>query len=192
LRICLGKHLRVNFVKRRLLLSLAALSPGVVTIALQEFAVSVVFTMLGLFGAIGIAAVAVAASPQIKELHDKSGGSKLTHQSLLVPSALADLRETAPDPMVIRSTLQTLMIPTRTIPGFATEDEKIAMVLAQIMARWEHTEPLAVSDDQARELWLVERLMRASPAEAGALAGYFAAPIAMLTMRDRIAAPVPA
>lgn len=182
--------MRVNSVKRRLLLCLAAVSPGVITLALQEFAVSVAFMLLGLFGAIGVAAVAVAASPQFKEMHDRSRHAD--YPSLVVSSALIDLRETAPDPVVIRATLKALMTPSPQIPGFLTDDEKIAMVLAQIMARWARTDPLALTDDQARELWLVERLMRATPAEAGALAGHFAAPNAMLTMRDSIVATVPA
>jgi hypothetical protein len=84
------------------------------------------------------------------------------------------------------------MAPTLKTPGFVTEDEQIAMVLSQILARWDAVELSHLSDDQIREIWLVERLMRASPAEAGALSRYFAAPNAMLAMRDVLAAPVTA
>ncbi|MGJ8603343.1 MAG: hypothetical protein ACSHXH_04380 [Marivita sp.] len=182
----------MGYVKRRLLLSLAALSPGVVTITLQEFAVSLAFMALGLFGAIGLAVVAVSISPQVKQAQFRTDAPSPSYPSLVLTSAFADLRQKAPDPLVIRATLYAVMTPTIQPPGFVTEDEKVAMVLAQIMARWGETDPMSVSDDQSCELWLVERLMRATPAEAGALAVYFAAPNAMLTMRDRIAPPVTA
>lgn len=187
-----GVAVHISVLKRRVLLSLAALSPGVVTLALQEFAVSVAFMVLGLFGAIGVAIVAVAASPQMKDLHETSSARKASHPSLLTASAMNEIREKAPNPVVIRASLRTLMKPQNQMPGFVTDEEKIAMVLSQIMARWGHSEPTELSDDQARELWLVEQLMRATPAEAGALASCFTAPNAMLTMRDRIVNPVPA
>ncbi len=182
----------MNLVKRRLLLSIAALSPGVVTITVHEFAASLAFMILGIFGVISVAAVAVAMSPQINQAQFGQDMRKPEHSTLLVPSAFADLREKSPDPIVIRATLKTFMAPSRDAPGFVTEDEQIAMVLAQIMARWDETDILHLSDDQSRELWLVERLMRATPAEAGSLAMNFAAPNAMLTMRDSLASPVPA
>ena len=179
-------------VKRRLLLTMAALSPGVVTITLQEFAVSMAFMVLGLFGAVSVAAATVAIFPQIIPNAHESTQKKQGYASLLMASAFNNLRDTAPDPIFIRATLTTLMLPGQSAPGFVTEDEQVTMVLAQIMARWDVTDVVRLTDDQARELWLVERLLRATPAEAGVLSQYFAAPNAMLTMRDTLAAPVSA
>ena len=178
-------------VKRRLLLVSAALSPGVVTITLQEFAFSLAFMVLGLFGALSIAAATIAVFPQVGPSSLTSKEPKKTYPSLLVASAFASLREMAPDPLVIRATLQTLLSPMHSAPGFVTDEDQIAMVLAQIIARWDMSDLSKLDDDQLRELWLVERLMRASPAEAGALARFFASPNAMLAMRDVLASPVP-
>jgi hypothetical protein len=66
------------------------------------------------------------------------------------------------------------------------------MVLSQIIARWDASDLSQLDDDQIRELWLIDRMMRASPAEAGALSHYFSAPEAMLAMRDMLATPVTA
>ena len=178
-------------VKRRLLLVSAALSPGVVTITLQEFAFSLAFMLLGLFGALSIAAATIAVFPQIGPSSLTSNTPKKTYPSLLVSSACASLRTMAPDPLVIRATLKTLISPMHRAPCFVTDEDQIAMVLAQIIARWDATDLSQLNDDQVRELWLVERLMRASPAEAGALAHFFASPTAMLAMRDVLAASVP-
>lgn len=182
----------MNTVKRRLLLSLAALSPGVVVITLQEFAVSMAFLLLGLFGAIGVAAAALALSPQMAEKTINPSARSSTYTSLLTSSALSDIRKLAPDLLVIRAQLRSLLSPASLPPGLMTQDDQVAMVLSQIMARWGVTDVLSLTDDQTLELWIVERLMRASPAEAGALAGYFSAPNAMLTMRDSLVAPIPA
>lgn len=178
-------------VKRRLLLVSAALSPGVVAITLQEFAFSLALMLLGVFGALSIAAATIAVFPQFGPSSLTSKEPKKSYPSLLVSSTCANLREMAPDPLVIRATLQILISPTNKAPGFVTDEDQIAMVLAQIIARWDTTDLSQLDDDQVRELWLVERLMRASPAEAGALARFFAAPNAMLTMRDVLAGPVP-
>lgn len=179
-------------VKRRLLLVMAALSPGVVTITLQEFAVSLAFMVLGVFGAISLAAATIAVFPQVGPNSLSQGLAKRPYPSLLVSSALNSLKDMSPEPVAIRAALHTVMAPTLKTPGFITEDEQIAMVLSQILARWDAVELSHLSDDQIREIWLVERLMRASPAEAGALSRYFAAPNAMLAMRDVLAAPVTA
>lgn len=177
-------------VKRRLLLSLAALSPGVAVVTLQEFAVSMAFVLLGLTGAISVAAAAIAMSPSMAQNKLGPSDHKKDYKSLLVPSAIAELRRTAPNPVVIKVMLNKLITPTQLQPSFATQEDQIAMVISKILARWESPDVMHLSDEQALELWLVERLMRATPAEAGALAAYFSAPNAMLTMRDSIAAPV--
>ena len=64
------------------------------------------------------------------------------------------------------------------------------MVLGQIMAQWQISDAVQLTDNQARELWLIEHLLRSDPAEAGELAGHFTAPDAMLAMRDRVASSV--
>ncbi|MFA8387327.1 MAG: hypothetical protein ACEPO2_17015 [Pelagibaca sp.] len=178
-------------MKHRLLLVSAALSPGVVTITLQEFAVSLAFMVLGIFGALSIAAATIALFPQVGPSSLTSKEPKKTYPSLLVSSAFSSLRTMAPDPLVIRATLQTLISPTPKVPRFVTDEDQIAMVLAQIIARWDMSDLSQLNDDQVRELWLVERLMRASPAEAGALAHFFASPNAMLAMRDVLAGTEP-
>ena len=176
-------------VKRRIVLTMAALSPGVVAITLQEMAVSVAFMVLGVFGALSVAAATVSIFPQIgpAALIDKA--SDKTYPSLLVASALARLRIMAPDPIALRVQMHRLLAPNAPPPGFMTDTDQIAMVLSQIIARWDNTDLSDLTDDQLRELWLVERLMRASPAEAAALSSFFAAPDAMLAMRDALAVP---
>lgn len=179
-------------VKRRLLLVIAGLSPGVVTVALQEFAVSLAFMVLGVFGAICFATVTIAVLPQVGQTQEKHRINKKTHATLLISSAAKSLRDTAPEPTVIRGTLQGLISPVQSVPGFLTADEQVAMVLSHIIARWDETDVSQLTDDQLRELWLIERLMRSSPAEAGALSQYFASPEAMLAMRDAVSEPVTA
>ena len=182
----------MNRVKHRFFLVMAALSPGVVTITLQEFAVSLAFMVLGFFGAISLAAATIAVFPQIGPSSLTQETTKKAYPSLLVASAFGTLRTMAPDPTMIRGKLQVLLTPECITPGFVTGDERIAMVLSQIMARWDATDLMQLDEDQLRELWLVERLMRASPAEAGALSPFFASPDTMLSMRDALAAPVTA
>lgn len=177
-------------VKRRALLTFAALSPGVVSITLQEVAVSFAFMVLGVFGALSIAAATLSVFPQIGPSPMMESATKKASPSLLLPSSLARLAAMAPDPTIIRAHLQMLMGQDKGSPRFLTEDDQIAMVLSQILARWDSPHLNDLTDDQVRELWLVERLMRASPAEAGALAHFFVSPNAMLAMRDALANPV--
>ena len=186
--VCWGRN-AVNRVKRRLLLVMAALSPGVVTLTLHEFAVSLAFMVLGLFGAISIAAATIAVFPQIGPVTLPNGPAKKAYPSLVLSSALGTLRDMSPDPISVRLALQARMTATSPSPGFVTEEEQIIMVLSQILARWDAAELSQLEDDQLRELWLVDRLMRASPAEAGALSRFFASPNAMLAMRDVLATP---
>jgi hypothetical protein len=174
-------------VIKRIVLSAAALSPSMVALFLHEFAMSLVFMLIGLTGMLSVVAATIAISPKLNAALEDHATPKVPYPSLLVGSAFAFLQDNSPDPVIIRATMQKLLAPTHATTGFVTTNDQIAMILAQILARWGETDVLAVSDDQARELWLVERLMRASPAEAGALANFFIAPNAMLTMRDQIA-----
>lgn len=170
---------------------MAALSPGVVSITLQEMAVSLAFMVLGVFGALSIAAVMVSVFPQIGPyaLIDKT--SDKSYPSLLVSSVLDRLRQMAPDPMILRAQVHDLLSSDARSPGFVTDADQVAMVMSQIIARWGNTDPYELTDDQLRELWLVQRLMKASPAEAAALSRFFAAPDAMLAMRDALAQSAP-
>ena len=179
-------------VKRRLLLVMAALSPGVVTITWHEFAVALAFRVLGIFGAISIAAATIAVFPQIAPSSLKQEPSKKTYHSLLHSSALDALKGMPPDPVSIRATLGARMTAAPGHPGFVSDEEQIGMVLSQIIARWDASDLSQLDDDQIRELWLIDRMMRASPAEAGALSHFFSAPEAMLAMRDMLATPVTA
>jgi hypothetical protein len=148
---------------------------------------SLMFTLLGLTGMLSVVAATIAISPKLNAALEDHVAPNISYPSLLIGSAFAFLQDNSPDPLIIRASMQKLLAPTLASNGFVTADDQVAMVLAQILARWGETDVLAVSDDQARELWLVERLMRAPSAEAGALANYFAAPNAMLTMHDQIA-----
>ncbi|MFP7671981.1 hypothetical protein ACG74X_01360 [Marivita sp. S0852] len=176
----------VNGLIRRILLSFAALSPGVVAVFFQELALSLAFALLGVAGAISVAAVAIATSPKISDALTAPATAKRDYASLLRPYAFAELHESCPDPILIRAHLKDMTSPADASPGFVDKDQQIAMITAQIMARWDVIDVFSLSDDQARELWLVETLLRASPAEAGALAERFVTPEVMLTMRDRI------
>src|SRR6056297_2572839 len=88
---------------KRVVLGLAALSPGVVFLTLQEFAVSMAFLVLGLFGALGAAAAAVAMSPPVKHVPSSANLSREDYPSLILASTLPDLRAVAPDPLQLRA-----------------------------------------------------------------------------------------
>ena len=183
---------RVTTAKRRFLLGFAALSPGVALLAFRDAQISVELAFLGLVGALGLICAVIATSIDFGEKSATPSKRNTEYPSLLLQSALKDVRSFAPDPPVIRAALRKRIEPGNIVPAFVTQDEHVAMVLSQIMSRWDATDVGQLSDDQARELWLVERLMRASPAEAGALSDFFAAPNAMLTIRDSIASPISA
>ncbi|WP_178346928.1 hypothetical protein [Marivita hallyeonensis] len=172
---------------RRILLSLAALSPGVVSLTMQEFAVSLAIMLLGITGALSMTAVAMAVYPKVSETLATYDVPKTGYPSLLTQGALDFLRTQPLDPRLIRADLEGRLSIKKPGPGFVTREDRIDMILGQITARWNVSEILQLSDDQARELWLVERLVRATPAEAGKMAEHFVSPNAMLAMRDRVA-----
>ncbi|MCK0150373.1 hypothetical protein MWU54_10090 [Marivita sp. S6314] len=145
-------------------------------------------TLMGIAGAVSVAAAAVAVSPKVNETMQSAGSGRPGYFSLLTHAALENLRDTCPDVTLVRAHLHDIISPADTSPGFVSEDHQIAMVLAQIMARWEVLDAFQLNDDQARELWFLERLLRASPAEAGAMAECFASPDVVLAMKDRVAA----
>lgn len=174
-------------VIRRMVLSAAALSPGVVAVSVQEMAVTLALMLLGITGAMSVLAVAVALSPKIDDRFTAYHPTDTAYPSLLVDTAVEFVKQYSPDPLAIRGHLSELVGAPIDVNAADHPDSAIALVLNRIMARWGETDVYRLSDDQARELWLIERLMRASPAEAGTLANYFAAPNAVLAMRDRIA-----
>ena len=173
---------------RRIVLSVATLSPGVIAITVQELALSVVIMLIGITGAMSVALAAFAVSPKVNQSLTAYSQPNSDYPSLLVQSAFTALVSQSPNPHVIRANMDALMAPAKASMGFVRQDEQVAMILAQILARWGKTSALDLSDAQARELWLIERLLRATPAQAGAMAENFTAPNAMLAMRDRIAA----
>jgi len=172
---------------RRIILSLAALSPGVAFLTVQEMAMSLAVMLVGLTGAISVAVAVFAVSPKINETLSSFDTADTEYPSLLTQAALRSLQENGLDPLSLRAHLHELITPTIGKGGFVTLDDQIAMILAQIMAQWSVTEAMHLNDDQVRELWLIERMLRATPAQAGALADNFIAPNAMLAMRDRVA-----
>lgn len=179
-------------VIRRMVLSAAALSPGVVAITVHEMALSIFLMLMGVAGLLCAAAVTLAVSPKVNESLARYDTPNTGYPSLLLAGAFDFLASHSPDPLTIRARLHGLVTPDRTGEGFLTPDDQIAMILSQVMARWGEMDLYRLTDEQARELWLVERILRASPAEAGALAGYFAAPDAVLAMRDQVANSVAA
>ncbi|MFP7569792.1 hypothetical protein [Marivita sp. S2033] len=158
-----------------------------VAITFQEIAVSLAIMLLGITGALSVAAAAIAVSPKINQTVMADAKPKTRYPSLLVRSAFGDLASQSPTPVLIRVHIKDFITPSAGADAFVTKDDHIAMILAQIMARWGETDAMHLSDDQARELWLIERLLRASPAEAGELSACFSNPKAMLAMRDRVA-----
>lgn len=176
---------------RRMVLSLAALSPGVASLTVQELAVSAAITILGVTSLLSVAAAVLAVSPKIHETLAAYDPPNTEYPSLLTQAALASLRAQPLDPTLLRAEMTKVVAPTTGITGFLTRDDRVAMMLSQVMAQWQVTDVLRLTDDQARELWLVERLLRASPEEAGALSHNFTKPDALLAMRDRVAEAVP-
>lgn len=172
---------------RRIFLSLAALSPGVASLTMQEMALSFAVALIGLTGAISMAIAVFAVSPKVNEALSELESPNTEYPSLLTLAALTRLQEQDIDLMSARAHLTSLITPAIGQKGFVTTNDQIAMILSQVMAQWRVTDPMQLSDDQARELWFIERLMRATPAEAGALAKSFTTPTAMLAMRDRVA-----
>lgn len=172
---------------RRIVLSLAALSPGVVSFSVQELAFSFAMMLLGLTGAISAAAVMIAVSPKVNDTLAGLDAPETDYPSLLTLAALKSLRQEFQHTALLKVHVNQLLVPSEGVRGFVTQDDQVAMILAHIMAQWNVTDALHLTEDQALELWLIERLLRASPAEAGALAENFTTPNAMLAMRDRVA-----
>lgn len=175
-------------VIRRTVLSAAALSPGVAAVFVHEMAL----ILLGVTGFFSAVAVTIAVSPKIGETLASYDAPRTEYPSLLLAAASDFLATHCPDPLSIRARLHGLIAPGATVAGSPARDDRIAMALSSVMTRWGETDIHRLSDDQVRELWLIERILCASPAEAGALAQYFAAPNAILAMRDQIANTVPA
>lgn len=172
---------------RRIVLSVAALSPGVASLTMQEIAASLAVMLIGLTGLISVAVAVLAVSPKINETLNGLESPDTDYPSLLTQAALDALQSQDLDPMSLRAQLHQLLSQSHGAKGFVTVDDQVAMVLAQVMAQWRVDDAMQLSDDQARELWLVEQLMRSTPAEAGAMANSFTSPNAMLAMRDRVA-----
>lgn len=182
----------MNRVLKRMVLSAAALSPGVAAISVQEMALSFAVMLMGVTGLICVAAMSVAISPKVSESITAYESARKEYPSLLLNAAFDFLDAHGPDPLAARARLQQSVIPARFSHGFLNRDDQVAMILSRVMARWGETDVRRLSDSQALELWLIERVLRASPAEAGALAVYFASPNAVLAMRDQIANSVAA
>ena len=172
---------------RKIVLSAAALTPGMAIIAMQEFALSFALMVIGLVGLIGVCAIALGVSPKGNQALNRTETAATDHPSLLTHAGVTALQTQDLDPKSLRSHLDNLITRSHGAEGFVTIDDQIAMVLAQVMARWRTSDAMQLGDDQARELWLVEQLLRSTPAEAGALAEHFTTPDAMLALRDRIA-----
>lgn len=172
---------------RRIVLSVAALSPGVASLTMQEIAASFAVMLIGLTGLISVTVAVLAVSPKINETLNGLEAPDTDYPSLLTQAALESLQAQDLDPTSLRAQLHQFLSQAHGAKGFVTFDDQVAMVLAQVMAQWRVDTAMQLSDDQARELWIVERLMRSTPAEAGAMANSFTSPKAMLAMRDRIA-----
>lgn len=172
---------------KRLVLSLAAFSPGVVAISVQEMALSFALMLLGITGFISVAAVTLAVSPRIGETLAQYDTPEMGYPSLLLKSAFGFLDRHGPAIPAIRAQLQGTLQPRTTLPEVLNREDQIALILTKVMERWGERDIAALSDAQAQELWLIERILRASAAEAGALSGYFAAPDKILAMRDQVA-----
>lgn len=172
---------------RRIVLCLAALTPSVASLTLQEVAASLAVMLIGITGVISLAVAAIAVSPKVNQTLANLESPKTEYPSLLTLAALTSLQEQDLDPVHIRVHLQALIGPMHGTQGFITPNDELAMIIAQVMAQWRVQDAMQLSDDQARELWLIERLMQSTPAKAGALAAHFTSPNAMLAMRDRVA-----
>jgi hypothetical protein len=177
----------VKRLVRKIVLSAAVLTPGLAYFFLRDRDLSSDVFLIVLIGLIGACAAVFAIRPKIKISQRGLDTAPPEYASLLTRAALASLREQDLDPQSLRIHMTQLITRAHGAEGFATFDDQVAMVLAQIMARWGITDPMQLGDSQARELWLAEQLMRATPAEAGALAKNFKTPDVMLTMRDRVA-----
>lgn len=114
--------------------------------------------------------------------------------SLLMPLAMDKVAALAPAPdrirAEIRPQIETHSLSDRRATAFQIDTDQTALILRQIMTRWGCETASDLTDAQLRELWLVNRLVTASPADAAAYSVYFAAPDAMLALRDALARPV--
>ena len=160
------------------------------SLTLQEVAASFAIMLIGITGVISVAVAVMAVTPKVNDTLARMEAPDTDYPSLLTLGALRSLYEQDLDPVLIRAQLHTLMVPSTGHKGFVTLQDQVVMILAQVMAQWSVTDAMQLSDDQALELWLIERLMRSTPAEAGALAANFTSPNAMLAMRDRVASSV--
>lgn len=171
----------ITWLDRKFVVSAATLTPGMALIYMQEYT----FFLIVLIGVAAATAIILVRKSRARQKGPGPAGTE--YQSSLKPAALRALRTDGPDPGRARAELGQLMSRAHGAMGFVTSDDQVAMVLSQVLAQWDATDLKKLSDDQIRELWLVEKLIRSSPAEAGKLADHFTAPDVILAMRDRVA-----
>ncbi|MFW2541705.1 hypothetical protein ACN2XU_03605 [Primorskyibacter sp. 2E107] len=94
-----------------------------------------------------------------------------------------------PEPAVLRAMLaQRFAVPdAMTSP----REQRISQTVYQLAQRMTEGDLALLSDEQLRSLAAVQRLLRASPQEAGALAQRFEQPAAVLDLRDVVAWALP-
>lgn len=164
----------------RLLLSGLAIGPALAaaTLPLPLFGMA---ATLAVGGATGIYAL-------IRSLKTEDPSEDRKHEDLLQPQAYRTLQD-IPDTATLRETLIRAI--SHRDPGALhnfpiDRDGAIARLIQRLLSAWDAHIPEALSTREMTELYLLDRLLRAEPGEAGRLAQLFCDPGAILALRDEV------
>ncbi|QFS81405.1 hypothetical protein FIU97_00980 [Roseivivax sp. THAF40] len=187
---------------QRLALTVLALMPGLVLLAIPAPVVAEAADALGITGLMGLSALISVIAVHVSgwRMSGVPSASRTPSPApalggLLLPRA----HRTPPAdfPPLDRQrahVLQRLNLRTRPQPkpyGAAEPDrvdDALATVIGHVVELWQVERPEELTDPQIRELYMLDRLARSAPASAGRLAQNFRNPSLAIDIRDKIAA----
>ncbi|WGW03104.1 hypothetical protein [Tropicibacter oceani] len=163
---------------QRVYLAALALAPAlaVLLFPLPALSAPVTLTLGGAGGLVGI----LASFGQSGGAARRGAAQRLLRDPRGLPDDLPDIEQARR--LLIQATLVVDDSPGAP-PG---RDSAIAEVLTGVMQGWGHAGAETLPRALVQELTVLDRLLRASPQEAGALAQYFARPDLMLDLRDGV------
>lgn len=167
---------------RQYLLMGLALSPAAAAIFLPASAAKLPF-VLGLIGAGSAYALLSSLRMHAGEAEFARSGTPLVRGAVLRDPS-ADL----PDLPTMRRHIAACVTLPEPPDRPPSQDEAIAKALRHVLKSWDCLSPGALNRDEVTELYLLDRLLRAAPAEAGRLSQAFLRPDIVLELRDETAA----
>lgn len=186
----------MKYSVQRYLLSGVALVPAFAAYLLPDPARDDIFSVFGLTGTLilwSVLAVSVIhiASYTGARPDTVRRAAPVSPGGLLRPEMLRQSGLALPDLSDMRGHLGAVLAAAETelAPGTPESRERAtAIALSRILDTWNVPTLHALAPDRLRELYLLDRLLRARPDEAGALAQLFERPDVVLDIRDQIAA----